>query len=78
VASRRLRQYAGLALVVLAFLGGILGWTWALQTVETDDESPVDTTAVEGRRADLPAARAVPAASVAFDSPSFSRSRSSR
>jgi len=64
--SRRYRQYAGLALVLLAYLGGILGWTWAVQTVETDRSSPVDTTAVEatvpappGPAADGPA-RVVP------------------
>ena len=44
---RRYRQYAGLALVLLAYLGGILGWSWAVQTVETDRSAPADTTAVE-------------------------------
>jgi len=44
---RRYRQYAGLALVLLAYLGGILGWAWAVQTVETDRTVPADTTAIE-------------------------------
>jgi len=44
---RRLRRYAGLVLVVLAYLGGILGWAWAVQTVETDRPAPADTPAVE-------------------------------
>lgn len=25
-----LRQYAGIAVVALAYLGGIVGWTWAV------------------------------------------------
>jgi hypothetical protein len=40
------RQYVGLALVILAYLGGIAGWTWAVQTVDADRSSPGDTTEV--------------------------------
>ncbi|MFB6249908.1 MAG: hypothetical protein ABEL97_15205 [Salinibacter sp.] len=45
-ASRRVRQYVGLALVILAYLGGIVGWTWAVQTIDADRSSPADTTEV--------------------------------
>jgi len=51
---RRLRQYAGLALVILVYLGGILGWTWAVQTVESPPAAPADTTAVVTPTADTP------------------------
>jgi len=63
--SRRYRQYAGLALVLLAYVGGILAWTWAVQTVETDGAPAADTTAVETPAADpvsVPAAPVRPAA----------------
>jgi len=60
VSSRRFRQYAGLTFVLLAYLGGILGWTWAVQTVETDDARPADTTAVEAPAPDSVGGPAVP------------------
>jgi drug/metabolite transporter (DMT)-like permease len=44
--SRRVRQYVGLALVILAYLGGSVGWTWAVQTVDADRAAPTDTTEV--------------------------------
>jgi hypothetical protein len=52
------RQYVGLALVILAYLGGIVGWTWAVQTVDADRSSPSDTTEVvtPGPDADSPPA----------------------
>ena len=42
-ADSRTRQYAGLALVVVAYLGGIIGWSWATLTVESEPAAP-DTT----------------------------------
>ncbi|MEF8940763.1 MAG: hypothetical protein V5A22_13035 [Salinivenus sp.] len=45
-ASRRVRQYVGLALVILTYLGGIVGWTWAVQTVDADRAASTDTTTV--------------------------------
>lgn len=56
--ARRVRQYVGLALVILAYLGGIVGWTWAVQTVDADRSSPSDTTEVvtPGPDADSPPA----------------------
>lgn len=44
--SRRVRQYVGLALVIFAYLGGIVGWTWAVQTVDADRSPSRDTTEV--------------------------------
>lgn len=46
MSSRRVRQYAGLALVILAYIGGIIGWSWAVQSVEAPDAPPADSTAV--------------------------------
>lgn len=41
--NQRLRQYAGLAVVVVAFVGGIVGWSWAAFSVDSDPSAP-DTT----------------------------------
>ena len=41
--DQRLRQYAGLAVVIVAFLGGLVGWSWAVLSVEAGP-SPPDTT----------------------------------
>lgn len=32
--SRPARQYAGLALIIVAYVGGIIGWSWAALTAE--------------------------------------------
>ena len=48
----RTRQYVGLAIIVIAFIGGIIGWSWAALTVEPAETSaaPADSTqAVEQR-----------------------------
>lgn len=39
----RSRQYAGLAFVIIAYVGGIIGWSWATLTVESGPTEP-DTT----------------------------------
>jgi hypothetical protein len=39
----RARQYAGLALVIIAYVGGIIGWSWATLTVDPDPAAS-DTT----------------------------------
>ena len=36
------RQYAGLALVILAYVGGILGWSWAVWQIESSSP-PADS-----------------------------------
>lgn len=41
--SQRLRQYAGLAVVIVAFVGGIVGWSWAAFSVDSTPSAP-DTT----------------------------------
>lgn len=41
--SRRIRQYVGLAIVVTAYVGGMIGWSWAALTVESEPGAP-DTT----------------------------------
>lgn len=41
----RYRRYAGLAIVILVYLGGILGWSWAVTTVESASTA-ADSTAV--------------------------------
>jgi uncharacterized alpha/beta hydrolase family protein len=38
--SQRIRQYVGIAVVILAFVGGLIGWTWATLTVEPADTAP--------------------------------------
>lgn len=35
----RYRQYAGLALVIIAYVGGIIGWSCAVLQVEADSSS---------------------------------------
>jgi hypothetical protein len=54
--SRRVRQYVGLALVILTYIGGIVGWTWAVQTVDADRAAPRDTTEVVVPEPDAPPA----------------------
>jgi hypothetical protein len=44
--SRRHRQYIGLAVVILTYLGGIVGWSWAVYTLDSPADSASDTTAV--------------------------------
>ena len=39
----RSRQYAGLAIVIIAYLGGIIGWSWAAFSVDSAP-TPPDTT----------------------------------
>jgi hypothetical protein len=39
-ADSRYRQYAGLALIILIYVGGIVGWSWATLTVEPDPTAP--------------------------------------
>lgn len=48
--DRRHRQYAGLVIIVVAFVGGILGWSWAALSVDREAPPPrdaTDTTAVK-------------------------------
>ena len=40
----RLRQYAGLALVIIAYVGGIIGWSCAVLEVDNQFSSAADTT----------------------------------
>lgn len=42
-ADSRYRQYVGLALIIIAYVGGIIGWSWATFTVDSKPSSP-DTT----------------------------------
>ena len=42
--NRRTRQYVGLAVVLIAFVGGLLGWSWAAYTTMSEPEA-ADTTA---------------------------------
>lgn len=42
-ADSRYRQYAGLAFVLVAYVGGIIGWSWATLTVAPEPSAP-DTT----------------------------------
>ena len=44
--SRRHRQYIGLAVVILTYLGGIVGWSWAVYTLDSPADPSSDTTAV--------------------------------
>jgi len=67
--SRRLRQYVGLALVVLAYVGGIIGWTWAVQTVDPPPSAPRDSTAVTAPAPGSTGPAAVPAAARSVSSP---------
>ncbi|WP_146109987.1 hypothetical protein [Salinibacter sp. 10B] len=38
--TRRYRQYVGLALVIITYVGGIIGWSWAAVTVEPTPTAP--------------------------------------
>lgn len=38
------RQYVGLALVIIAYVGGIIGWSCAVRQVEERPSTAVDTT----------------------------------
>ncbi|PSQ91571.1 MAG: hypothetical protein BRD30_03140 [Bacteroidetes bacterium QH_2_63_10] len=40
---KQLRQYVGLAVVIVSFFGGIIGWGWAALSVDSAPSSP-DTT----------------------------------
>lgn len=42
-ADSRYRQYAGLALIILAYIGGIIGWSWATLSIDSEPAAP-DTT----------------------------------
>lgn len=45
--SHRYRQYAGLALVTIAYVGGIIGWSCAVLQVDarpSTDANPAETT----------------------------------
>lgn len=44
MSSHRFRQYAGLALILVAYMGGMIGWTWAVQTVDSEGASASDGT----------------------------------
>lgn len=45
--TRRMLQYAGIAVVAVAYLGGIAGWTYASMNVEPEaPESGAEETAV--------------------------------
>lgn len=39
-----MRQYVGLAIVLLAFVGGLLGWSWAAYTTMSSGPEAADTT----------------------------------
>lgn len=34
------RQYAGLAFLLVAFIGGIIGWSWAALAVDSEPSAP--------------------------------------
>jgi hypothetical protein len=34
--KRRYRQYVGFAVVIVAYVGGIIGWSWAALTVDSN------------------------------------------
>lgn len=42
-ADSRYRQYAGLAFIILVYVAGLIGWSWATLTVEPGPAAP-DTT----------------------------------
>lgn len=46
VLDRRSRAYLGLAVLVLVYIGGILGWSWAAVSV---DEAPSSSETVQTR-----------------------------
>jgi len=46
MSSRRRRQYIGLAVVIIAYIGGIIGWSWAVSSLERAPDPPSDSTAV--------------------------------
>lgn len=41
--NQRWRQYAGLAFVIVAYVGGIVGWSWAVFAVDPEPSSPGTT-----------------------------------
>lgn len=61
--NRRTRQYVGLAVVLIAFIGGLLGWSWAAYTTMSEPGA-ADTTAAPN--AELPV-QTVDGAPVASD-----------
>lgn len=36
----RTRQYAGLAVVIVVYLGGIVGWSWAVTSLNSEPTPP--------------------------------------
>lgn len=46
MSSRRRRQYIGLAFVIIVYVGGIIGWSWAVSSLERAPDPPSDSTAV--------------------------------
>jgi hypothetical protein len=58
--SRRHRQYIGLAVVIITYVGGIIGWSWAVYTLDQTPDAPADTTAApEDVRGDAPHAHGI-------------------
>lgn len=39
-------RIAGLAVVGIAYIGGLIGWTWAVRSVPEDDGATQDSTSV--------------------------------
>jgi uncharacterized oligopeptide transporter (OPT) family protein len=50
--SRRHRQYLGLALVIIVYVGGIIGWSWAVYSLNRAPDVPADTAAVHQELSD--------------------------
>ena len=57
--NQRLRQYAGLAFVMIAYLGGIVGWSYAVSSVNSEP-SPPDTTQTRVESPDSASAQTTP------------------
>lgn len=48
----RFRSYLGLALVIVAYVGGIIGWSCAALTVDSDNSAPDTAQVVLGPEED--------------------------
>jgi len=61
--SRRYRQYAGLALVLIAYVGGIIGWSCAVVRVDAESSGADSTQSVHQHETppEAAAASSVPA-----------------
>jgi hypothetical protein len=48
--SHHTRQYVGLAIIIIAFIGGIIGWSWAALTVGPAETSAVPADSTQAMR----------------------------